>query len=80
MDNAINGNMPKFIVVVSNSILSFANHRNLKIKAEKDERPNSFVTVMLGANVFQQYCVFFRDRKHIFEYIEDEPSRMYIIE
>ena len=80
MENTINGNMPKFIIVVSDSILSFADHRNLKIKAEKDEKPNSLVTVMLGANVSKQYCVFFRDRNHIFEYIKDEPSRMYIIE
>lgn len=80
MENTINGNMPKFIVVVSNSILSFADHRNLKIKAEKDEKPNSLVTVMSGANVYKQYCVFFRDKNHIFEYIEDEPARMYIIE
>ena len=80
MENSINGNMPKFIVVVSDSILSFANHRNLEIKAEKDKKPNSLVTVMRGANVHKQYCVFFRDRNHIFEYIEDEPARMYIIE
>lgn len=80
MDNTINGNKPKFIIVVSDSILSFANHRNLKIKAEEDKKPNSLVTVMQGANVHKQYCVFFKDRNHIFEYIEDEPSRMYIIE
>lgn len=80
MENAINGNMPKFIIVVSNSILSFANHRNLEIKAKEDKKPNSLVTVMRGANVHKQYCVFFKDRNHIFEYIEDEPSRMYIIE
>ena len=77
MNNTI---MPKFIIVVSNSILSFANHRNLKIKNDKDTEPNSLVTVMRGANVYKQYCVFFRDKEHIFEYIEDEPSRMYIIE
>ena len=80
MENTINGNMPKFIIVVSDSILSFANHKNLEIKAEKDKNPNSLITVMRGANVHKQYCVFFRDRNHIFEYIEDEPARMYIIE
>lgn len=80
MDNTINGNMPKFIIVVSDSILSFATHKNLEIKAEKDKEPNSLITVMRGANVHKQYCVFFKDRNHIFEYLEDEPSRMYIIE
>ena len=80
MDNTINGNMPKFIVVVSNSILSPANHRNLEIKAKEDKKPNSLVTVMLGKDVYKHYRVFFRDRNHIFEYIEDEPARMYIIE
>ena len=80
MDNTINGNVPKFIVVVSDSILSFANHRNLETKAKEDKEPNSLITVMLGANVYKQYCVFFRDKNHIFEYIENEPSCMYIIE
>lgn len=80
MENAINGNMAKFIIVVSDSILSFASHKNLEIKAEKDKNPNSLITVMRGANVHKQYCVFFRDKNHIFEYIEDEPARMYIIE
>ena len=80
MNDTINGNMPKFIVVVSDSIVSFANHRNLKIKNDKDTKPNSLVTVMRGANVYKQYYVFFRDRNHIFEHIEDEPARMYIIE
>ena len=80
MDNTINGNMPKFIIVVSDSILSFATHRNLEIKAKEDKNPNSLITVMRGANVHKQYCVFFKDRNHIFEYLEDEPARMYIIE
>ena len=31
MENTINGNMPKFIIVVSDSILSFADHKNLEI-------------------------------------------------
>ena len=80
MENTINGNIPKFIIVVSDYILSFADHKNLEIKAEKDEKPNSFVTVMRGANVYKQYCVFFRDKNHIFEFIEDVPAVMYIIE
>ena len=80
MDNTINGNTPKFIVVVCDSILSFANHRTLETKAKEDKEPNSLITVMSGANVYKQYCVFFKDKNHIFEYIENEPSRMYIIE